>query len=775
LDGVSVALNGNTTRAPNVTTFYHLNATGPGGSATEKEIMVMVEEEDQEYFDTGHDIVPNLASSPNLISVQTGNWNSTSTWNLGRVPTAGDVIKIDNGHTVTVNVQDDNEVTAIGIVGTLKFSAATNTRITAETVQVQPGGRLEIGTSSVPIPQGTTAEIVIVDNPINTSTDSSQWGHGVVGVTGETEMYGAAKTDFLRCTVEPAAGHTTVTLESSPTNWAVGDIILIPDSRQLSGPDVLAHEPNYVNRDELRTITSVSSNVVTFTPALTYAHPGAYYLNDSDVRTIYTYPHVANLTRNIVIRSQNGDSSVTRGHCVFTGHQGIDLAYVEIRDMGRSTIFPYDSTTPAYPASPTHIGTNQRGRYPLHLHHVHTHGGTWHNTIIGCVIRNSVWNRYVSRGCYIVHGTNFTLIQNCIAAWFGGGGFNTEDGDETGTVMDHCFACGASPLGTINPNGRGWQDNWFEATGFWLMSADAVLTDCVSVNCEVGFMPTAGPLNVTIQRPTDTTMNTLISVFCPGEGIQWSGIEAYGGSTNLGMSIWEIGTNAHNPAPNAEPSNVDDFLCWNVHEKAWYNYKVNVMNINNPVWLNDPNKLSGAGYFGADYLMRDSTISGGRIEGFLTGVYDGTQGNNHYFDGIRYKNCLNHLVTTRWGGGGLPRYIYISDCTFRDGDPSSVFPANKYDIFMGPVVQGDATDLILLTQVHVTNFDEVAADDFRVYWDEQLRDVILQQSGNGITASPVAGLTNQQNFDTYGICWAGELPPADVTSRTRIKGKVKAS
>lgn len=46
-----------------------------------------------------------LLSTPFTLvkSIATGNWESSTTWNIGRAPKAGDVVIIDGGHAVTIN------------------------------------------------------------------------------------------------------------------------------------------------------------------------------------------------------------------------------------------------------------------------------------------------------------------------------------------------------------------------------------------------------------------------------------------------------------------------------------------------------------------------------------------------------------------------------------------------------------------------------------------------------------------------------------------------
>ena len=57
-----------------------------------------------------------------VISIVTGNWESPNTWNVRRVPQAGDVVTIDRGHTVTMNA--NGTVKDIEINGILKYAIA---------------------------------------------------------------------------------------------------------------------------------------------------------------------------------------------------------------------------------------------------------------------------------------------------------------------------------------------------------------------------------------------------------------------------------------------------------------------------------------------------------------------------------------------------------------------------------------------------------------------------------------------------------------------------
>ena len=176
-------------------------------------------------------------------------------------------------------------------------------------------------------------------------------------------LEGAAKTPYVTLATEPHAGDTTVTLASPVTGWEAGDRLVFPDTRQLNvdqwGAD---SSPQW----ESATIASVSANglVVTLTHALQFDHLGA-----RDPSGVLRYlPQIMDMTRNVSLSSANPNG--TRGHTMFTGMANVDIRYVGFYNLGRTTNAPLDNTTFNANGNVTHIGTNQIGRYPLHIHHL---------------------------------------------------------------------------------------------------------------------------------------------------------------------------------------------------------------------------------------------------------------------------------------------------------------------------------------------------------------------------------------------------------------------
>src|SRR5579871_3817477 len=129
----------------------------------------------------------------------------------------------------TVELPDDTAYDYIEIAGTLRVSRARDTHLKFTHLINLPGGTLDVGTQADPIPCDRHVEIVIRDVPIDTSKDPFQWGNGLVNFGHQTRV-GCRKTSFVEAADALQAGATEITLASAPTNWKVGDELLIPDT-----------------------------------------------------------------------------------------------------------------------------------------------------------------------------------------------------------------------------------------------------------------------------------------------------------------------------------------------------------------------------------------------------------------------------------------------------------------------------------------------------------------------------------------------------------------
>jgi hypothetical protein len=115
-------------------------------------------------------------------------------------------------------------------------------------------------------------------------------GNKMFVVTGRLELYGVAPANiWTKLTAFADKGATSITVDNA-TGWKVGDEISIA--------------PSFINPREFEkvTITRVSGNTVSFTPALQYNHFGD--INPTIVKSYGTLDMragVGHLTRNIKI------------------------------------------------------------------------------------------------------------------------------------------------------------------------------------------------------------------------------------------------------------------------------------------------------------------------------------------------------------------------------------------------------------------------------------------------------------------------------------------
>ena len=224
---------------------------------------------------TPFDIIPDFAGNSTINSVANGSWSSASTWSPARVPGPSDIVKIR--HSVTYeSTTGDADIIGIDAGGALRFSTSQSTRLRVGTLLVMPDGTLEIGTPSAPIPASLTAEIIIKNKGLNSSSDPDQYGTGLVSVDGRVVMRGATKTPtFIRTAVEPRAGNTTISLNSLHPGGVSEIGFFVPDTRQVDVDNWF--NSNYALQVEVRTIQSISGDAeaLTLSSALSFDHRGA--------------------------------------------------------------------------------------------------------------------------------------------------------------------------------------------------------------------------------------------------------------------------------------------------------------------------------------------------------------------------------------------------------------------------------------------------------------------------------------------------------------------
>lgn len=185
----------------------------------------------------------------------------------------------------------------------------------------------------------------------------------------------------------------------------------------------------------------------------------------------YGVPTAGNVARSITIRSENPQG--TRGHVLISQRADLILQYVDILEMGRTlAAVPINSTLIAPDSGEVvRIGTNQIGRYALHLHHVMGplpgSGRPYQFQLVGNrIVGDSKWG-------IAAHNSHFGLLQDNVCVRSAGVCYVEEDGSETGNQWLGNYAGQPSSVKvcsveTYDPEGQC-------SAGFWLRGSNQVL------------------------------------------------------------------------------------------------------------------------------------------------------------------------------------------------------------------------------------------------------------------------------------------------------------
>lgn len=694
-----------------------------------------------------HDVPDLCASVPNRVVIAAG---QTETWTGSR------------------------QASCIELRGKLVIAGD----LTVTTILGYPGSELE---------KTTPGEIVFRDAPIDTAADPEQFGHGLVSF-GTVTLRGAARTGGpVRLAAEPLAGQTTLSLATPVNGWRAGDALILPGTRQLTSTDIYgAYQPQW---EEL-TVASVSGDgrTITLTRPLEFDHRGARNLDGA----LLFLPHVGNLSRSIVIRSEN--PSGTRGHLLFTHHAHVDIQYVEIRDMGRTRIDPLNCTLRAVGAaeSATHctagsgpivkIGTNQIGRYPVHFHH-----------LIAPPVFNGNSVRRSRKWPVAIHNTHYGTFTENVLYQGDGALLMTEDGNETANVIARNFAVRAYGTGGREGFGR-------EGTGFYLRGILNRVSENVAANV-LSDGPDSGYgfkiFNIYAERTrrarfagADVTNSAEVDVVDANRLalVEFRDNEAYG-EMESGLTAWWLGygvyyvyPEAGAPVPVAARSVIQGFTAWHTHNKCVFAYESSQVTYDRLTCIGKQTDLANYGWIGGDYIQEGTIVRNAHIEGMFVGIDTSTLNARHeqriensVFRN-RYNIVLNSLFTS--GNNGLslkPRDVIVINTRFAavPGQPLMVVHYNYSTEPTRHLVQHDRTTFFSL--------NGVAGDDVEYFAREQAPDFIVPATRNlanqvdpngfSVVGAPVAGLTNAQTWAAYRIAIRGAVAPC-ANTRTGFLGFV---
>ncbi|RXE98084.1 G8 domain-containing protein [Pseudoalteromonas sp. PS5] len=394
-----------------------------------------------------------VAGTPTVTAQVSGNWSEPNTWG-GELPGDDARVFIPAGVTVIVDRKIPQAYKSIRIDtgGAVKFATDVDTELKTEYLFSAMNALLEIGSNTGPVLDNVTASLVFAERGGTSSMeDPNRYAPGAV-LMGKTTMHGAQKRSWLILADHPVAGATEFRFNSAPTGWRVGDKLVVTGT----DPITQTTSTEEFEKDEVVTITNIEGSVITFTPALVRDHKAPAQAPDLDV-------HVANLTRNIVISSENiqvtslsGEFRKPRGHMMFMHTLDVDLRYIEANNLGRTdkgTILDdwdfSDLDANQNTGMPVQDGLrNPRGRYSIHFHRGGLDTSVFPAKPIfpfpkAAHVEGSVVNTDPG-WAYVNHSARVNFVRN-VSYNVVGGAFNTESGNETGSFIENIA------IRTVNP------------------------------------------------------------------------------------------------------------------------------------------------------------------------------------------------------------------------------------------------------------------------------------------------------------------------------------
>ena len=552
--------------------------------------------------------VPLFCSEPTLASAGSGAWSDAQTWSEQRVPGAGDRVVIEAGHDVAYDAVSDAALDCVEVRGALRFAAESDTRLKVVTLTVREAGLLEVGSTAAPVAADVTAEIIIADRPIDTALDPAQVGNGLISL-GKVTMHGAVRAPtFVRTQNEPLAGDETIELERPAEGWRPGDYVVIPDTRQLREVE---RKGGYASQTEKVRVAAVAGAEVTLSAPLRHDHRGA---RDAE-GAIELLPHVGNLSRNVIVRSENPEG--TRGHTMFLSHADVDLRYVAFHELGRTRNGSVDNARFATDGRASRVGSNQIGRYAVHFHHYfgpRSEPSNGHQfTLIGNAVDGAPkWG-------VTVHRTHYGLVQDNVVYNTRGAAIATEDGSESFNVFDHNFAVqspGRSASRLSGGYGGSLPDLGVVGAGFWFRGPNNYVRNNVAANAgQAGFAfpEMQGSVRTPAFKGADTSKaDESVRVDLANAAVlEFAGNEAYGTIQNGLESDWN-GT-------------VSSFRTWHSSRHGVLGSPPEALVVEGLVVRGDPAALGDpserpVGVWISNYVSRSVSVTSADVQGMRVGV-----------------------------------------------------------------------------------------------------------------------------------------------------------
>lgn len=405
------------------------------------------------------------------IAIGHGSWFDPSNWHNGEVPGDNAKVVIPDGVYLEYDQQSDARLFTVRVDGQLDFATDVDSTMVVDTLIVAPGGVMTAGTADDPVQSEVDVEIIIANNgAIDTNWDPGLFSRGIIS-HGKTEIHGARTDAHEKVVEDPMAGDTSLRFDGIPQGWEVGDTIVIAGTEYAGHYYAEGKQIHTGSEDEVRTISQIDGNRVYFETPLEHDHDTPR----ADLKT-----SVANYSRNVTIKSEDGDDSEVyeRGHVMLMHSDDVDVRYAAFEELGRT-----DKSKDLDVDGNNSFDSNIAGRYGLHLHRTGVEAESDPTILTG----NAVFG---SPGWGIVQHDSHAIINGNATFDTFGAGFVAESGNETGSWGDN-IAIYAEGVGWTNPKNVVDLETYNignSGDGFWFQGRMVASHDNVAASVNNGFV-----------------------------------------------------------------------------------------------------------------------------------------------------------------------------------------------------------------------------------------------------------------------------------------------
>jgi hypothetical protein len=482
--------------------------------------------------------------------------------------------------------------------------------------------------------------------------------------------------------------------------------LILPDTRHLKWNEVSGWTRS-ASQTEERTIASISADakVITLNQALQFDHLGAR--DNGGTGTLRLLPHVGNLTRNVIVRSQVPiGSGGPQGHILFTERADVDIRYAAFRDLGRTNAAPTGSSNPI-------------GRYPMHFHHlmgpVSTPANGYQYTFVGNAIDGGSTN-HQRRWGVAIHNTHYGLVSDNVAYNYAGSLFTTEDGSESYNVIERNFAVRSHGSGGRLGDGNEGMGFWFRGPNNYVRGNGAAHFDSDETEAAYGFKYFMRLLG-TVRIPTAKGQDPAQYVSRDGNNmpiLEFKNNEVY--SSAQGLTYWWLSSQDPGAPPNPQESVFEDLRIWHVYNAGVYHYPAANVRFERLLVLGKDPASSACckrGWHGEDYAAKDIRIINSEIRGMGTGVIPSAAGTGlQTIENSLLRNDVDILVRTMYSANGPgwlpPRKIVVMN--------TRLLGNRSFTMDWNADAQNNTTQR---DELLVYGYQDNSSDNFRVYYTEQ--------------------------------------------------------